>query len=250
MCIFEEVIIMQLYKIFKDFAEVFQRKISEEYSIKIQFEISDLVDNNLIQIKVENGIVEVYDSNEIEPESSWIMEYEILKKLYRGEMSAITAFANEPDKNGEMKGLINLKEINKDNRFETAGHIADSRLERIQRQKKFNSFFSLDYPTKTMVDVEQSRTLHGVDGIGLFIRPDKTVEQGTMHAFSSIKKGEVLSQPPISHSVYIISGNGIMHYDEKECEIHSRNYYRLEPMTEERIYFKNFESEVLELLYI
>ena len=99
---------MDIRGIFNDFAKAFEKKIDNDYKIRLQFEINDM-ENGIWQIDVNNGIVSVYNELKIEPEEILVLSKNTLLKLYNNEIAPLTAFAQEPNEKGEMYALIETK---------------------------------------------------------------------------------------------------------------------------------------------
>jgi hypothetical protein len=99
---------MEIKVVFEDFAKTFEKKIDKDYKIRLQFEFYDM-ENGVWQIDVNNGKVFVYNGIKINPESTFLLSKETLFKMYNNEISASTAFSNEPDEKGEMRALIEPK---------------------------------------------------------------------------------------------------------------------------------------------
>lgn len=235
---------------FYRFAEVYSKKIDHEYSIKLQFEIIDVEEENFWQIEVSNGHVNVFSEATIEPEEYFVMKFDTLLRLYEGSLSPLTAFANEPNDQGEMCGLIDLK-FKSNELFGPSYVRKEERLQYfINRLHRFDDFFNVTYPSKVKVGAENTRKIHAVDAIGLYSKPEGLGGNGILHVFFSIKRDEVLEQAPLEHSIYILKGSGVMVIDGEEYSIQSKEYYRINPKSKEKVLFKNYDVEPLELLYI
>lgn len=232
---------------FYRFAEVYSKKIDHEYSIKLQFEIIDVEEDNLWQIEVCNGHVNVFSEATIEPEEYFVMKFDTLLRLYEGRLSPLTAFANEPNDQGEMCGLIDLKFKSKEMFGPSYARKEERHQNFINRLHRFDDFFNVSYPSRVKIGIENTRKIHGVDAIGLY---SKTEENGILHVFFSIKRDEVLEQVPLEHSICILKGSGVMVIDGEEYCVQSKEYYRINPKSNEKVLFKNYDVEPLELLYI
>ena len=236
---------MDIKDIFNEFALAFEKKIDQEYFIKLQFEISD-VENGIWQIDVNNGKVFVYNEVKIEPESTFLLTKETLLKMYNNEISAITAFANEPNEKGEMCGLIDLKYKREDKKTHWFKPVPEDLKKYIIRLHKFSEFFSKDYPTKIIVKKGNCRTLHNVDAIGLY----NDFEKGILHTYFSIKKGEILILPTYDARIFVLNGHGVIRWGNEKYDIKEKEYYHINPMIEVELYIENYEETPLEILYI
>ncbi len=235
---------MEAKKIFEEFAKAFEKKIDFDYKITLQYEIIDLVKDNIWQIDVKNGKVNIYNTEIIIPEEIFILKYDTLLKLYKNELSPITAYANEPDQNGKMTSLIEPKVKDERRVIKTNNKVNQESLDFIIRLHKFDEFFYKYYPSKTIIKYDNCRKLHNVNAIGLF----SDFESGTLHAFFSIKKGEVLTEPPIEFCIFVLCGKGIAKIDDEVCHIEKNEYYHIKPKA--NVYISNDNDELLDILYL
>jgi putative sterol carrier protein len=234
---------MDINDIFDDFAKAFEKKIDNDYFIKLQFEIYDM-ENRIFQINVNNGNVFVNDDEKIVPEEIFVLSKETLLKMYNNELSPLSAFSNEPNEKGEMCSLIELKNKTEDKKVYLNKKPSEEYLKFINRLHKFHEFFSKEYPTKIMVDNKNGVKAHGVNAIGLL----SNYEKGILHVYFSIKKNERLYEPPIEFSLYVLSGRGTILVGNERYSIKAKEYYHMIP--KEKMYIENQEEEVLEILYI
>lgn len=235
---------MEAKKIFKDFAKTFERKIDFDYKIKLQYEILDLEKDNIWQIDVNNGKVNIYNNEIIIPEEIFTLKYDTLLKLYKNELSPVTAYANEPDQNGKMTSLIEPKVKDERKVIKPNKQIDKESLDFIQRLHKFDEFFNKYYPSKTIIKYDNCRKLHNVNAIGLF----SDFECGILHAFFSIKKGEVLNEPPVEFCIFVLSGKGITKIGDEISHIEKNEYYHIKPKA--NVYISNDNDELLDILYL
>ncbi|MDR0465497.1 MAG: hypothetical protein LBG94_10355 [Treponema sp.] len=203
---------MTVNQILDDFSKAFRKKIERSYSIRIQLEIRDIPDK-IWQIDVSNGNVNVYSEEKITPEEIIIISgKEILDKLYKNEISALSAFLQRPEEKDDMMGAL-IREKN-----EPVGK------DFISRMNIFTGFFSKDFPAKIIID-KKNCVKHngGIDTIGL-----KTFGKFGQ-IFISVKKGETLYYPAlganIEINIYVIKGSGKLTAGNDECEIKEREYY-------------------------
>ena len=97
---------MTVNTILNDFARAFEKKINKEYSISVQLEIKDTQDE-IYQIDVKNGKVDIYDEERIKPEDTiMVIRKEILNKIYNNELSVLSAFLQTPSRNDVKKRKI------------------------------------------------------------------------------------------------------------------------------------------------
>jgi hypothetical protein len=236
---------METQKIFKDFAKAFERKIDVDYKITLQYEIIDLEKDNIWQIDVKYGKVNIYNNEIIIPEEIFTLKYDTLLKLYRNELSPITAYANEPDQNENLTSLIEPKVKDEKKIIKTNKQISQESLDFIIRLHKFDEFFNKDYPSKTIIKYDNCRKLHNVNAIGLF----SDFKSGILHAFFSIKKGEFLKEPPIEFCVFVLNGKGIIKLDDEVYQIEKNEYYHIKPKA--NVYISNDDDdEFLDILYL
>ena len=236
---------MDIRGIFNDFAKAFEKKIDNDYKIRLQFEINDM-ENGIWQIDVNNGIVSVYNELKIEPEEILVLSKNTLLKLYNNEIAPLTAFAQEPNEKGEMCALIETKHKTEEKKYYPNKKPSAEFLEFMSRLHKFNNFFSKDFPTKIVVAKENGIKLHNVNSIGLLSKfeGDKRV----LHVYFAIKKGEILEEPAFEFSIYVINGNGILRIGVENFNIEAKNYYNIKP--KDTVFIENNSDEYLEILYL
>jgi mannose-6-phosphate isomerase-like protein (cupin superfamily) len=234
---------MKTNEIFNDFARAFEKKIDNDYFIKLQFEIYDM-ENEVWQIDVNNGNVYVNNEKRIVPEETFVLSKETLLKMYNNELSPLSAFSNEPNEKGEMCSLIELKDKTEDKKVYLSKKPSEETLKFLYRLHRFNEFFSKDYPTKIIIDNKNGVKAHSVNAIGLH----SNYEKGILHVYFSIKMDESLYEPPIEFSLYVLSGRGTIIVGSERYDIRAKEYYHMIP--KEKMYIENHEEELLELLYI
>lgn len=235
---------MDIKKIFNDFSRAFNKKIDKDYFIKLQFEFIDLKTENIWQVDVKDKKINVYNGQKIIPEEIFTLTSDTLIKLYNNELSPLTAFANEPNKEGIMCSLIELKYKDPKKIIKHNEKAEDEMLNFVVRLHKFNEFFSRDYPSKIIVKKENCLKLHNVNGIGLF----SNIQKGILHAFFSIKANESLKQPSLEFSVFVLNGKGTLRIDTDEYVIEKNEYYHIRPNDD--VFFENMSDEPLDILYL
>lgn len=253
---------MNRLDIFKELAAAFEKKIASSYAIALQFEIVDDTSDNFFQVQVQQGRVNVYTHPAIDVEESWVMRSQTLEDLYHGKLSPLTAYANEPDEFGDMRALIELKQRTEerksyikpraDQKQPNAPHQPPDQSF-ISRNFRFADFFNRDSLCKVVVDQAHCKTLHGVKAIALhngFEQGTDYLKSGHLHACFFLEKDQVLKQPPIEKSVYVLNGSGEVLMDGAVHSITQHNYYRLLPVTGQKIEVRNHCSEILQILYL
>lgn len=235
---------MEPKKIFEDFAKAFESKIDVNYKISLQYEIIDLEKDNIWQIDVKNGKVILYDKEIIIPEEIFTLKYDTLLKLYKNELSPITAYGNQPDKNGIMTSLIEPKVKDKNKIIKKNKQIDQETFDFIIRLHKFDEFFNKNYPSKTIIKYDYCRKLHNVNAIGLF----SDFESGILHAFFSIKKGEALTEPPVEFCIFVLNGKGFAKIDDEVYQIEKNEYYHIKPKV--NVSISNDDDILLDILYL
>lgn len=235
---------MEIRKIFDDFSKAFIKKIDKDYFIRIQLEFLDIEKNNIWQVDIRDGKINIYNEEKIIPEETFTLTIVTLEKLYKNELSPLTAFANEPNKDGVMCSLIDLKNKTQDKFIRRNHEIQEEKLKFIDRLHKFHDFFSKEYPGKIFVKHENCINLHDVKGIGLF----SDFKKGIIHAFFSIKANECLKQSPREFSLFVLNGKGILRINDESYPIEKNEYYHIKPSS--NVYFENENDESLDILYI
>ncbi|MDR1324582.1 MAG: hypothetical protein LBK00_00925 [Treponema sp.] len=234
---------MDISGMFNDFAKTFERKIEKDYFIRLQFEIYD-VEQGIWQVDVHNEKVFVYNEEKFVPEETFVLSKETLLRLYNNELSPGSAFSNEPNEQGEMCSLIELKYKTEEKKVYLSKKPPEIVLKFINRLHKFTEFFSKDYPTKVIVDNRYGVQAHSVNAVSLCL----DYEKGIMHAYFSIKKNERLHEPPIEFRLYVLNGSGTILVGNEQFAIKAKEYYHMIP--KKKIYIENHEEELLEILYI
>jgi hypothetical protein len=235
---------MDIADIFNEFAKTFARKIDNDYYIKLQFEIKDM-ENRIFQVDVNNGNVTVYNEEKIIPEEIFVLSKDTLLKLYNNELSALTAFLNEPNEKGEMCSLIELKNKTEDKKIYYDKKPQEEYLKFLYRLHKFDDFFSKDYPTKIEIKKENCIKYLEIDTIGL----NFDFEKGVGHLFFSIKKGETLKEPGYEFgSIYVLSGEGILKLGYEQYNIKEKEYYHIN--TKDWVSIQNNNEKCLEILFM
>jgi len=203
---------MTVDEIFVDFAKAFEKKIAQDYSIRIQLEIKDMP-GEIRQVDVNNGSVKIYNEEKITPEITiMILNKEVLDRIYNNELSALSALLQTPSKNDGMMGALICESE------EPAGK------DFLIRLNIFRGFFSKDFPAKIIMDNKYCVKHNGdIDTIGL------KAFGNFGQIYVCVKKGETLYYPPlgvhIEFNVYIIKGKGKIIVGDEENEIKEREYY-------------------------
>ncbi len=234
----------EVKEIFMEFASAFEHKIDNTFWIQLQYEITCENDIAIIQVKVENGCVQIYDGEIIEPENIYVMSIETLRKLYRHELTPLTALANEPNESGEMCSLIEPKYKDEAKKIYLSKKNDEKALEFASRVHKMDDFFNKDDFYMAKVQTDFCRRLHQVNAIGLY----NNFAKGALHVYFSIKEGETLSEPPIEFSVYILQGKGTIVTGDDSIPVSENEYYHICP--KQPVQIKNDCAEDLNLLYL
>jgi hypothetical protein len=192
--------------------------------------------DEIFQIDVSNGKVDIYNEETIKPEIIiMVLRKDILYKIYNNELSALSAFLQTPEKKDGMMGALMCEKnepIGKD--F-------------INRLNIFKGFFSRDFPTKIIINNKYSiKHNGGIDTIGL------KVFRNFGQIYVSIKDGETLNYPPlgvnIELNIYVIKGKGKIIIGEEESTMIEREYFYMnltKPMN-----IKSLNEETLEAMVI
>ena len=241
---------MTNYQKIVELADAFKEKIAKDYWLYLQFELTDLETDNVFQVEVKNGDINVYNSEKIQVEEILVMSSETFNKLYRGEISPLTAFSNEPDENDEMQGLINPKiKKQKDiiNSAKTNELLENDKKDFYRRLHKFDSFFNKHRLNKVVINENSSRIIHGVKAVGLYNDFDDFKQ---LAVYFKIEENKSLWQQAINKGIFVINGNGILIVDNISYDIKKYEYYRIQSNTDNLVIVKNIDREPLELLYI
>jgi hypothetical protein len=241
---------MSNYEKVLELVEAFKTKITKDYWFNLQFEFHDLETDNLFQIEVKDGEINVYNSEQIQVEEMLVMNSETFDKLYKGEISPLTAFANEPDENGVMQGLINPKIKKQEdiiNSAKTTELPENDRKDFYRRLHKLDGFFNKHKLNRVVVNENGSRVIHGVKAVGLYNDFDDIKQ---LAVYFKIEENKSLWQQAINKGIFVIKGNGILIVDNINYEIRKYEYYRIQSNSDNLVIVKNIDREPLELLYI
>jgi len=231
---------MNIKSIFLDFAKAFEKKIGNDYKIKLQFEISEKT-NEIWQVEVNNGKVNIYNDEVIIPEEIYVISEKTLVKLHNNELSPLTALAEDRDQHGEMNSLIQVK--NKEDKIMYRNtELTEERKDFLIRLHMFADFYSKDYPTKIIIDNKNGIKLHGVNSIGLFTKNSN----GLIHVYSSLKKNEILDLPVPEILINIVKGEGILRINDEEKIIKEKEFFHIKS----KVIIENRNDKSLEIFYI
>jgi hypothetical protein len=235
---------------FVELSNSFRLKINNEYKIRLQFEISDLSEDNFFQVEIDKGTINIFTKNEITVEEIFVLSSTTLNNLYLGKISPLTAYANEPNSKGEMVGLINPKLPKKEDLINSAkvAEIPEStKKDFYRRLHVFSEFFNKHPLSKVVVNDKSSRILHGVKGIGLYHEFD---DPNQLQVYFKIERNETLWQQNIEKGIFVINGEGKLSIDNEEYEIKKYEYYRIRSSTTYGIKISNYQVKPLEIMYI
>ncbi|MGN0507538.1 MAG: hypothetical protein ACI4FZ_13350 [Lachnospiraceae bacterium] len=231
-------------RIFQEFSLSFKKKIDKDYYISLQYEIVGSEGVTVIQLKIFDREIELFFNDEITVEDSFVMSYETLRKLYNHELTMASAMSCLSEESGFTRTFIEPK-VKDEKKKIYINAKNDNEIKKFsQRMHKMDEFFNKDKMYVAKVDTPFCAKAHGVDAIGLFYNFDK----GILHAYFEIKQGEILHEPAISFSIYVLNGKGNIIIKDENFLIESNTYYHYNPTDEIKIVNNN--SEVLKLLYL
>jgi hypothetical protein len=228
-------------EILDEFADVFSKKIDNDFHIKIQLEFTDLTENNLYQIEAKDGCVFVYNYEKFKPEQELALTTGTLKKLYDNELSPFNAFAQET-----YASIAPIEFINTTEEI-YAERIKDENNEQFfPRFSKFHQFFSNDGLNKVIIDEKNCREMHGAKLIAL---SQTAYRKPFFQAFFSIKKDKIFYQTvPHECNIFVIRGKGKLKLDSTEYDVKENEYYNIKINKE--LLIENKEEESIDILYL
>ncbi|MCR5755741.1 MAG: hypothetical protein K6G30_13130 [Acetatifactor sp.] len=230
--------------IFQEFSRSFQQKITTDFYISLEYDIVGESETTIVQIQVKDGKIQLFYDTEISVEDTLVMSYATLKKLYTHELTMMTAMSCLSKESGYTKRFIEPKYIDETRILYLNKKNAEEAVSFAHRLHIMDEFFNIENFHFAKVDSMLCGKAHGVNVIGLY----SDFEKGIKHAYFEINQGEVLREPPIPFSLYVLQGKGIIFTDNKKIEIEEKTYYHIEPSGEVQI--TSNDSVVLQLLYL
>ncbi len=218
---------MDARDILKDMACKFEKKIDNNFNMNVKFEFKD--ENENVFLLISDKKVHFKNSISEEIEGVFKTTGKVLKKIYKGEITAFTAAgkANVSDSaplDWEFKDGYVPK--NMDNFYYFIMH-----------------FFNTSKPERIVLGENHARKVHGGNAIPLYYYP------GMRSAWYMLKNGEQMNEEgetdPFHQAVIIISGKGVAKIGDKKIEIKEKESYYIPPGSEQIILNKNEEPLVL-----
>lgn len=231
-------------KIFEDFKNAFLNKIDKSYHISLQYEIIGPEETTVVQLKIYEGTVELYYEAVIPVEDILVMSYETLLKLYHQELTMATAMSCSVSDAGEMKHLIEPKYRDENKIIYHNEKDSKEALSFAKRMHKMDEFFNKDKIYQARIDTKFCGKAHGVNAICMLNDFDK----GVLHAYFEINDGEVLDEPALPFSLYVLCGNGSIQVGKETIPIVSNTYYHINPTTNVKI--MNKQDVCLKVLFL
>ncbi len=213
--------------ILKEMAGLFEEKIDENYSCKLQFDFKDSQESYVIEVK--DGKVSMQEGAEEDVDVVLCTTNKTLTDIYQGKINAFTAAGK-----AELSDTAPL-----DWRF--AGGFMPEKM----RDLYFflMHFFNINEPEKIMLGEEYSRKVHGGNAVALYYNP------GFRSAWYMVKKGDSINEPghvdPFHQAIIIIAGQGYAKIGNKEVEIKANESYYIPPMWDQVIWTEEDEPLVL-----
>jgi mannose-6-phosphate isomerase-like protein (cupin superfamily) len=178
--------------------------------------------------------LELLDNLESQPDIIFKFSEETLNKIFRGELTGLTAAGRE---NMDDKTPLDIE-------FKT-GVLKSSNLMN-QTYIFIQNFFNPTFPEKIVMNKSHARMVHGAWAIPLFYHT------GFRSAWYQVEKGQKLNKPGETNlfpqAFIILSGTGLLKLDDIETQVKPGEAYYIPPGSEHILWPDN--STPINLLYL
>ncbi len=223
----------EICRILQEMASYFATRIADDFALRVQFDIGP--DGGSWHVIVEPGC-RVTVSPGLDPRSQVILvtTEEILRKIYSGQMTALTAAAKS-----SISDAAPLDYRLGEGQSITPQLYADM-LVFLQR------FFNCTEPERVLFGEAQSRKVHGANVVALFY------QRGFRSAWYLVKKGDRLNEPgetnPFPQAFVFISGDGRAKIGDETLPVRAGEAYLVPPGSEHIVWTER--DEPLTLLWL
>jgi mannose-6-phosphate isomerase-like protein (cupin superfamily) len=205
-----------MLKILKEFAETFQTRIDNDFSFLTNIHIRE--GNRNFHVTVRDGRAEVTEGANPQAPVTLDTDEETLKKIYDGELYALTAGGKARASDVAPLEIIPAEGV------DPPPHFRENLLTFLQR------FFNRTSPEKILLGEEHARIVHGGHAIPLYYYP------GFRSSWYMVKKGQRINEPgdtnPFPQAFVIIEGEGKAVIGEDTVAVRAGESYFIPPDSE------------------
>jgi len=208
----------------------FSKKISPEFVLRVQFNITSPAQSWLLTAK-SGGSVSIEQGFSKQAEVVLTTSESVLQQIYKGKMTALTAGSKS---DASEKPLLDFQ----------LGEMIEFTTNLKERLFFFlQHFFNRTEPEKIVLDEQHARMVHGGRAIPLYYHP------GLRSAWYMVKKGEKINEDddtnPYHQSFTIISGEGFASIGQYNIRVKSGESYYIPPDQKHTIWTESDEPLVM-----
>ena len=216
-----------------EMAENYRQKVDDRTSMKVQINIQPTAEIWYVIVEPNRKVTVSQDSNG-PAQFIFTTTESTLRKIYRGEMTALTAAAQA--KSSDPTPL----------KLEFGPGVAFDHATRIKLFDFLQHFFNRTSPEKVLFGERHSRVVHGAHAVPLYYHP------GLRSAWYMIKKGERLNGPgdvnPFPQAFIFISGEGFARIGGKTIKVKGGEACYIPPNSEHYVW--NSKKRPLVLIFL
>jgi len=211
-------------------AQAFKSKIDEQFSIIVQFDISDKKESWYVMVE-KGRIVTVGKGPHKQARFFFVTTADTLRLIYEGKMTAMTAAGKAK---GSDPAPLDLK---------LAQGLEFTPEVRTQFYTFIQHFFNPTAPERILLREEYSRFVHGGHVIPLYYHP------GLRSGWYLLKKGERLNQPgdtnPYPQAFIFIEGEGFAKIGDKTIKVKAGESYYIPPDSDHVVWTESKKPLIL-----
>lgn len=213
--------------ILKEFAESFEKKIEDDFTCKVQFNVNDTGEKLLVE--TTSGKVDIKEGTDTEVDIIIDTTLDTLKDICDGRINAFTAAGkSKPSDPAPLDWTVGKGFV-------------PARMSNIYFM--LMHFFHPEEPETIKLGEEYSRLVHGGHAIPLYYHP------GFRSAWYMIKKGERLNEPgerdPFHQGIVVIDGKGFAKIGDITVEISKNESYYIPPDSDQVLWTDSDEPLVI-----
>lgn len=220
----------EAWEMLEKMAEAFKNKIGEQFSVAVQFDISDKEESWYVTIE-EGRKVSVGKTAHKKAQFIFVITTDTLLLIYEGKMTAMTAAGKAK---GSDPAPLDLK-------------FAEGMESTPEIRKKFYTFiqhfFNPTEPERILLGEEYSRVVHGGHVIPLYYHP------GLRSGWYLLKKGERLNEPgdtnPFPQAFIFIQGEGFAKIGDKTIRVKAGESYFIPPGSDHVVWTESKKPLIL-----
>jgi len=217
-------------KILETMSRVFKSKIDEEYSVIVQFDITDKKESWHVIVE-EGRKVSVGKGPHERAGFFFVTTSDTLQLIHDGKITAMTAAGKAE---GSDYAPLDLK---------LAEGLELTPEVRTQFYTFLYRFFNPSVPERILLREEHSRVVHGAHVVALYYHP------GFRSAWYLVKKGENLNEPgdtnPFPQAFIFIEGEGFAKIGEKTIKVKEGESYYIPPNSDHVVWTESDKPLIL-----